>query len=187
MEKSKLTLTNKVKGWKEVFSAGNKEINADSSWKEILSALNLSIEDTLYLLNIAQKKHGLFTPQEKVFLFSLPYYKETLELLQDLPNSHFGDFFSSELPNGDTIYFLRHPKLDAPQVDVILVEVVIVTRQPVNFELETYAFIAALSCMKHISIRYAAKAPQEYLQRKAEYEKTVKQHKEKEERDDLPF
>ncbi len=185
----------RILAWKdlalqEVGNKGNKEIkvNRDSLWRDILLALKMTVNEAQNFNKKATKEIGIFTEEEKVILYKLPYYGQVIDILRKLPNHHYGDFFGSELPNGDTICFLRRPKLkDATPDDVAWVDVTIVTKLSVPYNLDVYTFIPDYPMTKNITIGYATEVPQEWLEEKQKWEQEQKQFdSKKDDCDNLP-
>lgn len=153
----------RVTAWKKVFTEGRDDLNENSSWKDILLTLDLSLKENIALVARCSRDCGGFTPDEKKLLKQLPYYDEIIDLLRELLNGNYGNFFSSELPCGDAIYFLRYPKQDEPQREVTLIEVTIVLQEPFKCDLDVYTFISGYKRTKNVIINYADEVPQNWL------------------------
>lgn len=165
----------RVASWKKIFTAGRSDLNESSSWKDIFLTLDLSQKDNIHLFAQCVKLCGTFTSEEKETLNTLPYYTEVISLLGELPNSDFGNFFGSELPDGDMICFLRYPKLEEPQNGIILVEATVVTSNKSSYDLDLYTFFSGYMKTKNVIINYSKDVPEEWLDEKAIWEASLQE------------
>lgn len=154
----------RVKAWKRFFTKDRSDLSDDSSWKDILLTLKLSPLETKKLVFKASKKCGVFTSDERKWLYSLPYYKETKEILrryfvEDFANTSFVDF-----EQGYRVYFMRYPRIEEKQKNhVVLIEAVIVADKPVVMDFDVFTFLEQFFASKSVIIRYDNKVPQDWL------------------------
>lgn len=161
----------RVKAWKRFFTKDRSDLSDVSSWKDILLTLELSPLETKKLVFKASQKCGVFTSDERKWLYSLPYYKETREILQryfveDFANTSFVDF-----EQGYRVYFMRYPKVEEKQKNhLVLIEAVIVADKPVVMDFDVFTFLEQFFASKSVIIRYDNKVPKDWLVERQKYD-----------------
>ncbi len=162
----------RIRVWKHFYAEQTSEVDENSSWLDILLKLNLSYEESSRLARKAIGKCKTFNAMELRFLWKLPLYKWVSELMQTAPNDTYYDCFSDHYPNGDEIYFMRHPTLSEFKQSgnlyrVPIVVATIVPHIPVDFDKDVYVWCDDFGVFKkpwskHLIIRYALEKPADY-------------------------
>lgn len=163
----------RIKAWKKVFVAECDGLDENSAWKDILLKLKLSPSQTLDLVAKASDECGVFSSEERTFLYDLPYYADTLAIVKKYLWDGCGHIASIPFMGKDKAYFLIYPKeneLQAKENIATVIEAVIVMKQPPKLDIDVYTFLPGMAGARNLVVRYDTQIPQEWLDEKKKYD-----------------
>ncbi len=155
----------RISNWKS-FYASHCENFVDprtTSWVRILEQLKLSYDDGIFFCEEAYVYCGLFSYEESSYLRQLPYYNYIKDFI-----SNFDKRLAKITPNeNDNIYIARYPRGYREPDRIPTFVATIVCKTPVDFEDEILVCILnkySNKVIKHLVIRYANKAPADFIE-----------------------
>ena len=163
----------RIRAWKKLFVAECNGLDENSSWKDILLQLQLSPSQASNLVAKASAECGVFSSEERMNLYDLPHYADTVAIAKKHLWDGYGNIASVPFASDDKAYFLIYPKEDAKPTKTnvaMIIEAVIVMKRPPQFDMDIYTFLPCMTGAKNLVVRYDSKIPQEWLDEKQKYD-----------------